>query len=800
MGNVTSGEEDAANADKRVELRPAREPDEPPQSSHRQTKQPQHQFVDDDSDEDLNLSPASLHSKGKKMKTPSVLPPPDIPPPSRANQYEEDHDDEEFTEFAELLVSFHLGPFIGKFGKAGVNSIEKLLDCSHTFLTDHLEMGPSEVKRLRLALASLAPAPPEQDDETKESESQPKPEDNVVYELVSECSQGKTKLGGAEDRTEHSACELYKRSWGCMLNLPISKWLANNKTQVIAGFTTALTVVPTALAFSFLGSMSSNEGLMGAWIIMLVLAIGGGCPGMVYCNAGAVAVVLVDLAEDEGPEYVFYAFMLSGIITIFLGYIKVAKLLRLMPASVMVGFVNGLAIVIFLAQLKNFQKESEDDDGGHRRLNSFSVLEHNPDWVSGHELIYMLLNVFITIATMYAIPLTPMKAVPGALAGVVMSLVTEWALVRAAFGGKTNTVGDVAKVSASIPIPVWMNNDYDMPPLNSSTFTTVLPTALTITAVALIESLMTVRFVTSRTKIPASSDLEAIMLGVGNIVAAAFGGQGGCSEIGLTLINLNSGGVNRVSSFSAAIFTLIIMYVAAAGINAVPVSGLVGIMFFVVLHCFDFGSFKTVSASLLPKKLRERFEMGHRHKINRVDAVVIVAVTVITPFFDLAIAVIVGCLIAMCGFTWEAADRLTVEVKKDPSDKRNIKTYVVTGQIYYASIEKFISCFDVENDPKVVEVELHAGDLCDYSALQAVNGLGDEYKKVGKSLRLRKLRLKSKKMLHKGHGMLHAFRAQDSVDLRKSLDDGLHTDDFDDDAYEVAEAQGQDHLNIEGYR
>jgi len=610
--------------------------------------------------------------------------------------------------------------------------------------------------------------------------------------------------------------ELYKQSWGLVAGEGAGAWFKANQTEMVAGFTTALTVVPTALAFAFLGSMTAQEGLMGTWIIMLVLAVAGGCPGMIYCNAGAVAVVLVDLQTKNGSEFVFWAFMLSGVITSLLSLVGVAKLLRLLPASVMVGFVNGLAIVIFLAQLKSFQVASDDDGpgGGHRRLgggfvgdeqrrlNSFAVFEGNPEWVSGGELGFMLLNVFITMAAMFAAPMFSWtKKVPGALAGVVTAMVVEWLVVRTICGGETTTVGDVAKVEAVIPVPVWLSSDYSMPPLNGETLGTVLPTAITITAVGLVESLMTVRYVSGRTKVAADPNVEALMLGIGNIFAGAFGGQGGCSEVGLTLINLNSGGANRVSALTAGLLTLVIMYAAYPVINAVPVAGLAGIMFVVCTHCFDFGSLKTISSSLLPKWVREKYALGISHKINRIDAVVIVAVTVITPFYDLAIAVGVGCIIAMCGFTWETADRLTVEVVFNP-DKEAPKVYIVTGQIYYASVDNFKACFDVEGDPSVVEVQLQTADVCDYSALQALNGLGDEYRAAGKTLQLRRMRPKTVKVLHKAVSLLSAFDSAERGSLAGSLKlgraDSTATDAADVDL-DVEVVGGANKMDIESY-
>lgn len=284
------------------------------------------------------------------------------------------------------------------------------------------------------------------------------------------------------------------------------------------------------------------------------------------------------------------------------------------------------------------------------------------------------------------------------------------------------------------------------------------------------------------------------MLGVGNFITGFFGGQGGCSEIGLTLINLGSGGKTRVSGVTSALITLLIIMVAYPLINAVPMAGLTGVMFVVCIHCFDFESVPKVVAALMSKQLRNRWNM--HHKVNRMDAAVIVVVTIVTPFTDLAIAVFIGCIMAMIGFAWESADRLRVDVSTDTDAVSGVpgKVCSVHGALYFASTDPFLSHFDVANDPAIVEIRMEEADVCDYSAMQCLNTLGDDYKKHGKSLRLRKLKSSSMRVLSKGNIVMNTFWAKGA---RTQSDNFLANDDTGAPAEDaVIELGGADQMNI----
>lgn len=400
---------------------------------------------------------------------------------------------------------------------------------------------------------------------------------------------------------------------------------------------------------------------------------------MVYSNSGSMGVIIEPFVEQEGDlgeEMVFYAFILAGIIQIGLGFLGVAKLLRLMPVSVIIGFVNGLAIVLFLAQMKNFQVLTNADEEdveveGSRRLNSFSVFTDGSEWISGSELWYTLLIVVITMIVIVVYPMLiekttgkwkSMKIIPPILVGIIVCTVVEWVIVRGAAGyGGTRTLEDLSeKVSGTVPKLAWFDDTHDMPPLNGDTFSTILPTAISLMAVGLVESLMTVRLVNEITQTSSNTHREAIVGGVGNLVAGAFGGQGGNSEIGLTMVNVQSGGRTRIAATVSGLLVLLVVLVASPVINLIPLAGLVGVMLVISFNTFDWGSTLMVLAAALPGKYRSHKAVFEK-KISRADALIIVVVTVATPFTNLAIAVGIGIAVACLAFVWHNSEAVTAQ-------------------------------------------------------------------------------------------------------------------------------------------
>eukprot|EP00611_Tribonema_gayanum_P023179 TRINITY_DN481_c0_g4_i1.p1 TRINITY_DN481_c0_g4~~TRINITY_DN481_c0_g4_i1.p1 ORF type:complete len:731 (-),score=218.77 TRINITY_DN481_c0_g4_i1:1806-3812(-) len=559
----------------------------------------------------------------------------------------------------------------------------------------------------------------------------------------------------------------------------VGSWLASNKTELLSGIAVALTMVPTSVAFAFLAEMDPQDGLTGAWMISLAMAVLGTRPGMVYCNAGAVAAVIAPLVRDKGSAYAYYAFIFAGIIMAVLGLLRVGRLLRLLPASVMVGFVNGLSIVVFMAQFRQFQNPqavaSNGDSGGAvsggsaRHLNSFDVLSAG-NWIAGTELYWMLGNVAVTMVVSIAAPRI-IRKVPAALFAIVASCAFEWGITRAAAGASTNLLRDVAPISGSLPIPIWLDSAQQLPPLDGALLGAVMPTAITVAAIALIESLGMVRYVTEladsgaaktqRAKAPPDLRREAFWLGATNSVIGVFGAQGGCSEMGLGQLNLKSGGTRWVSSALAGILTLLVLVAASPVLEIIPVAGFAGIMFAVALVSFEWSSLWLLAAAALPLSWRNALLRRHKlKKIPRVDALIIAVVTVITPLMDLAIAVAIGCGIAALAFAWQSADKLNFNIYTRPalpsegSGTGSVKVYELRGLLYYAAVEKFVGAFDVLGDPPEVELCLLQAELCDYSAMQAISTLSERYSNAGKHLRIRALKPSTLRILGKQEALL----------------------------------------------
>ncbi|CAN0010476.1 unnamed protein product, partial [Phaeothamnion confervicola] len=546
-----------------------------------------------------------------------------------------------------------------------------------------------------------------------------------------------------------------------------------------------LAAVPTAVAYSILAEIDPQVGLRGSWLVMLTMAIFGARTGMVYCNSGAMGSVLVSLVTTAGLEYVFYAFIFAAIAQVVLGFLNVHRLLRLLPESVMLGFVDGLAIVLILAQVKNFQVRSGGLAGSlpagfdsssaagaasrRRRLeNSFSVFTDGSEWVGITELGYMLLDIVATVAAILAVWRISSKA-PALLAGLAAGTAMEYAIVRAACGGATRTLADVANISGKLPTLVWLYSDINLPPFNIDTLAKIVPTGISLMAVGLIESLMTLRLVNEMTQSRSDARREAVWGGVANGIAAVLGGQGGNSEIGLTMINLKSGGRTRLPALTSGLLLLLVVLVAYRAVNLIPTSAIVGVMVAISVQTFDWSSVPLVWASFVPRRWRGGCVSRRARAISRADAAIIVVVTVVTPLTNLAVAVAAGVGLAVLAYSWKSGDRVSVLAglragvpgKGEPPV---VRVYEVSGPVFFASIERFLEQFDHHNDPPLTEVHFNQADLCDYSAVQAINTLGERYGLTGKRLRLHRVRQASMRIMRDANDLLREeVRALDVV-------------------------------------
>lgn len=466
----------------------------------------------------------------------------------------------------------------------------------------------------------------------------------------------------------------------------------NVKNEILSGLTVALALVPEAVAFSFVAGVGPLVGLYAAFIVGLITAIFGGRPGMISGATGALAVVMVELVSHHGVQYLFATVVLMGLIQILVGVLKLGKFIRIIPHPVMLGFVNGLAIVIFLAQLNQF-----------KITDASGVLV----WMSGTQLVIMLGLVLMTMAIMYFLPKLT-KAIPSALFAII-----SVALLVNVFGIDTKSVGDIASVGGGLPKFAIPNI-----PLNLESLEIILPYAIILAAIGLIESLMTLTLVDEITNTRGRGNKECIGQGFANIVTGFFGGMGGCAMIGQSMINVNSGGRNRLSGISAALFLLGFILFGSSLIEMIPLAALTGVMFMVVIATFEWSTFRIIK------------------KIKNTDAFVIILVSGITVVEDLAVAVVAGVVVSSLIFAWEKGKRIDINVMKEED---GLKVYNVRGALFFGSSRNFIEGFDVMNDPNEVIIDFMYARVFDHSGIDIINSLTEKYKTEGKILHLKHL-------------------------------------------------------------
>jgi len=496
------------------------------------------------------------------------------------------------------------------------------------------------------------------------------------------------------------------------------------KADILSGLTVALALVPEAVAFAFVAGVNPLTGLYAAFMVGLITAVIGGRPGMISGATGALAVVMVALVADHGVEYLFATVVLMGILQVTAGALRLGKYIRMVPHQVMLGFVNGLAIVIFLAQMNQFQIKLPD--GGY-------------EWMSGMTLYIMLALVALAMAIIQYLPKLT-EAIPAPLAAILV--VSGLAI---GLDLDVRTVGDMASIAGGLPqfhIP--------MVPMTWETLTIIFPYSVILAAIGLIESLLTLTVIDEITDTRGRGNRECVGQGTANIVTGFFGGMGGCAMIGQSMINVNSGGRGRASGISAALFLLIFIMFASSLIEMIPLAALVGVMFMVVLGTFEWSSFRIL------------------HKIPRSDAFVLILVSGVTVFTDLAIAVVVGVIVSALVYAWGNASR--IQARTITNDQGG-KEYQLQGPLFFGSVTSFRDLFDPDGDPDDVVVDFRLSRVADHSGLEAIDTLAERYERRGKRLHLRHLSPECRKLLH---------RAKDLVEVNVIEDPKYHiaTDDL----------------------
>lgn len=477
-----------------------------------------------------------------------------------------------------------------------------------------------------------------------------------------------------------------------VLNLFDFKQKVDYKTEILAGLTVAMTMIPESLSFAILAGFPPLVGLYGAFIMGIITAIFGGRPGLISGGAGATVIVLIALMNSHGLEYVFGAVAMAGVIQIIVGLLKLGKFIRLVPQPVMFGFVNGLAVIIFMSQLEQFKTK----------------INGQAEWLTGTPFLIMAGLVALTIAIILILPKIT-KAIPASL----VSIIIVFAIVLL-FNIETKQVVDIAKVSGDLP-------PFHIPqiPFTFETLKIILPYGLIMAAVGLTEGLLTLNLVDEITGTKGNSNRECVAQGTANIANGFFYGMGGCPMIAQTLVNLSSGSRARLSGIVAALTILAIILVGAPVIELLPMAALTGVMIMVAIGTFEWASFKAFT------------------KMPKHDIFVMLIVTLITIFLhNLALAVLIGVIISALVFAWESAKRIRA---RKYIDENGVKHYELFGPLFFGSTTAFGEKFDVQNDPTEVIIDFAESRITDMSAIDAVNKITERYAAVGKKVHLKHL-------------------------------------------------------------
>lgn len=481
------------------------------------------------------------------------------------------------------------------------------------------------------------------------------------------------------------------------LNLFDLSQKVNYKNEILSGLTVAMALIPEAVAFALIAGLSPLTGLYAAFVMGLITSIFGGRPGMISGATGAIAVVIAPLAFSHGVEYVFGAVVLAGIIQMVAGFLRLGKLMRLVPHPVIFGFVNGLAIIIFMSQMDQFKTDAGT-------------------WLTGSELFIFGGLVLLTMLIIWGLPKLS-KAIPAPLVAIlgVFGIVI-------ALGLDTKTVGDMASIQGGFP-------PFHLPqiPLSFETLQIIAPYAFIVAGVGLIESLLTLNIIDEITETRGSGNKEAVAQGTANVLSGIFSGMGGCAMIGQSLINISAGARARLSGIVAAVMLLVFIMFGAGLVEKLPMATLTGLMIMVAIGTFEWASLKTFT------------------KMPKSDIFVMVLVTLVTALLhNLALAVLIGVVIAALVFAWDNAKRIRA---RKYIDENGVKHYEIYGPLFFGSVSVFNSKFDVLNDPDEVIIDFEESRVVDMSAIEALNKLTERYQKVGKKIHLKHLSPDCRKLL-----------------------------------------------------
>jgi sulfate permease, SulP family len=496
----------------------------------------------------------------------------------------------------------------------------------------------------------------------------------------------------------------YKYLMQKIINLFDFKQKVDYKTEILSGITVALALVPEAVAFALIAGLSPLVGLYAAFMMGLVTSILGGRPGMISGATGAIAVVIVVLAKTHGVEYVFATVILAGIIQMLAGFLKLGKLIRLVPHPVIFGFVNGLAIIIFMSQLDQFKDASGN-------------------WLTGSNMYILLALVGLTMLIIWGLPKIT-KAVPASLTAILVVFGLVYFLKL-----DTKTVGDIASIKGGFP-------PFHIPqiPFNLETLQIIFPYAAIVAGVGLIESLLTLNIIDEITETRGHSNREAVAQGTANILSGFFSGMGGCAMLGQSLINVSNGARARLSGIVASVMLLVFVMFGSGLIEKVPMAALTGLMIMVAIGTFEWASLRTFT------------------KFPKSDILVMVLVTLVTVYLhNLALAVLIGVIIAALVFAWDNAKRIRA---RKFVDDNGVKHYEIYGPLFFGATTAFTEKFDVLNDPEEVIIDFKESRVVDMSAIEALNKLTERYHKQNKKIHLKHLSPDCRKLIKNAESII----------------------------------------------
>ncbi|MBB6135620.1 SulP family sulfate permease [Massilia aurea] len=486
------------------------------------------------------------------------------------------------------------------------------------------------------------------------------------------------------------------------------------KTNLLSGLTVALALVPEAIAFALVAHLSPLTGLYAAVLVAFITSAFGGRPGMISAAAGSLAVVMIALVVQHGAQYLLAAVVLMGVLQLLFAAARLGKFIRMVPHPVMLGFVNGLALVIFLAQFGHFKVAGPDGTA---------------QWMPAAQLVTMGVIIAITMAVIYLTPRIT-KAVPSTLVGILVANVG-----CALLGVETRTVGDLGSIAGGLP-------SFALPdvPMTWDTLRIVFPYALVMAGVGLIESLLTLTLIDEITDTRGQPNRESLALGAANVVSGVFGGMGGCALIGQSMINVNSGATGRLSGIAAAVILLCFILFGSSWIEAIPLAALIGVMFVVCEKTFEWGTFRLAG------------------RVPRADLFVVVLVAAITLLVDLAVAVLTGVIVSALVFAWQHARQVKAAVAVDD---QGWKVYALDGTLFFASVSAFQGIFTPKDDPQDVVIDFLHARVVDHSAIQAIDALAERYRLLGKRLHLRHLSPDCRELLEKAQDMIEVNLVED---------------------------------------